>query len=143
MREEWQPASHTDRLGAVFIEACLAAAVVSVAYLLVDRALLGRPAALLDGTAAQIFLLAWFLWNMTYLVGRTGQSWGRKLLGLKVVNRNGEPIGFWRALGRNLFAIFISMPLGFLGWLWIVWDPNKQAWHDKVFRTYVIRRVMT
>ena len=143
MREEWQPAGHGDRLGGIFIEGCLAALVVVTAYQLIDRALLGSATAPLDGTAAQVSVVAWFLWNMTYLVGKTGQSWGRKLLGLKVVNAEGEPIGFWIALGRNLFAILISAPAAFLGWLWVAWDPDKQAWHDKVFRTYVIRRVKT
>jgi len=140
MRTEWRAADHVDRLNSIFIEACLAVVVGSAAHLLVDRALLGRTTAVLDSTATQVVLLGWFLWNMTYLVGRTGQSWGRKLLGLKVVNVHGEPIGFWRVLGRNLFAICISAPAGLLGWLWVVWDPKKQAWHDKAFGTFVIRR---
>jgi len=141
MREEWHPAKLVDRLGAAFIDACLAAVVALPTYLLVDRALLGRATGFLDATATQVVLLAWFLWDMTYLVGRTGQSWGQRLVGLKVVNVDGEPIGFWSALGRNLFAIFISLPLDLLVTL-AIWDPQKQAWHDKVFRTFVIRRVM-
>ncbi|HEY4683902.1 MAG TPA: RDD family protein [Candidatus Acidoferrales bacterium] len=142
MREEWHPAEPEDRLGADFIDACLGAIVALPAYLLVDRALLSRTTGFLDSTVMQVVLVAWFLWNMTYLVGRTGQSWGGKLAGLKVVNADGEPIGFWRALGRNLFAICISWPLVLLGFLWVIWDPQKQAWHDKIFRTFVVRRVV-
>jgi uncharacterized RDD family membrane protein YckC len=26
-----------------------------------------------------------------------------------------------------------------LGFLWMLWDPNKQTWHDKVAQTYVVR----
>jgi uncharacterized RDD family membrane protein YckC len=26
-----------------------------------------------------------------------------------------------------------------LGFLWAGWDENKQAWHDKIVGTYVIR----
>ncbi len=91
--------------------------------------------------AADAVVWAWFLWNLTYLVGRSGQSWGRKVADLKVVNSDGAPIGFWRSLGRNLFAAFISAPLLYLGFLWVIWDAQKQAWHDKVFRAYMIRRV--
>lgn len=91
--------------------------------------------------AADIFAWAWVLWNFTYLVGATGQSWGRKVVGLKVVSAEGGPIGFWRSLGRNLFAALISAPVLYLGFFWVIWDEQKQAWHDKVFRTYVLRRI--
>ena len=50
--------------------------------------------------------------GFTYLVGKTGQSWGR--------------------------ATVISAPLLYLDFLWMIWDPDSQAWHDKVFRTYVV-----
>ena len=89
--------------------------------------------------AFDLAALIWFVFNMTYLVGRTGQSWGRGYMKIKVVDYSGEPIGFWRALFRNLFALFISAPPIYLGFLWIIWDSSKQAWHDKVFRTIVIR----
>jgi uncharacterized RDD family membrane protein YckC len=26
-----------------------------------------------------------------------------------------------------------------LGYLWMLWDPNKQTWHDKVAKTYVVK----
>jgi len=26
-----------------------------------------------------------------------------------------------------------------LGFLWIVWDPERQAWHDRVAGTYVVK----
>ena len=80
--------------------------------------------------------------ELTYLVGATGQSWGRRIAGIKVVDAEVKPIGFWRALGRNLLALYISAPLFSFGFLWVIWDGQKQAWHDKVFRTYVVRRVV-
>ena len=33
---------------------------------------------------------------------------------------------------------FLSAPFFYLGFLWVPWDADKQAWHDKVFRTYVV-----
>ena len=112
---------------------------------MIDKALLRTNAGFLDDAsfgAAEVLLFVWFVWNLTYLVGSTGQSWGRKVAGLKVVDGQGEPIGFWRALGRNVFAMYISAPLLYLGFLWVIWDSQKQAWHDKVFRTFVVRRVV-
>jgi len=145
MREEWHPAGFWDRWFGDFCDGLIGIAVAGLGYVLIDRALLGTTAGFLDDSTfgvAQILLLAWFAWNLTYLVGSTGQSWGRKVAGLKVVNSEGEPIGFWRALGRNLFAMYISAPLLYLGFLWVVWDGQKQAWHDKVFRTFVLRRIV-
>ena len=145
MREEWHPAGVWDRWFGDFCDGLIGIAVAAVGYFLVDKALLHSERPFLDDTsfgAAEILLWVWFFWNLTYLVGASGQSWGRKLAGLKVVNAEGEAIGFWRALGRNLFAIYISAPLLYLGFLWVIWDTNKQAWHDKVFRTFVMRKVV-
>jgi uncharacterized RDD family membrane protein YckC len=72
-----------------------------------------------------------FFWT---LVGFTP---GKAFLGLKVVRRNGEHLSFGRALLR-FFAYWISaLPL-FLGFLWVLWDPNRQGWHDKIAGTQVI-----
>jgi len=91
--------------------------------------------------AAHVANITWFLWffgNATYSVGATGQSWGRRLLGVKVVDSDGRPVGFWRILGRNLFAFHVSaLPL-FLGFLWIAWDDKRRAWHDMALGTLVV-----
>ena len=144
MREEWEYAGFADRFGADFIDGIIATLVAVGAYFIVDRWLLGGDTGFLDDDAfgaTEVVLLAWFLWHLTYLVGKTGQSWGRKVAGIRVVNSEGESIGFWRALGRNLFAVYISaLPL-YLGFFWVIWDRHKQAWHDKVFRTFVVRHL--
>ena len=81
-------------------------------WLIIDRWILGRQVGFMadEGppAVADWAVFAWFLWNVTYLVGKTGQSWGRKLVGIKVVDAEGGPIGFWRALGRNVFAASFS-----------------------------------
>ena len=35
-----------------------------------------------------------------------------------------------------------SIPL-YLGWFWMLWDPQKQTWHDKVANTSSCRRTRT
>ncbi len=144
MREEWRYAGFLDRLFGDFCDGIIAILVAVPAYFLIDRFFLGVESGFLDDDAfgaTEVLLLLWFLWNLTYLVGTTGQSWGRKIAGVKVVDVEGRPVGFWRALGRNLFAMYISAPLIYLGFLWVIWDSQKQAWHDKIFRTFVVRRV--
>jgi uncharacterized RDD family membrane protein YckC len=73
-------------------------------------------------------------------LGKTGQTWGRQIVGIKVIGETtGEPIGFGRALGRQLFAGFISAQVFYLGYLWMLWDDKKQTWHDKVVSSIVVK----
>ena len=139
----WDYAGFGDRFVADFVDGVIALVIALPVWFLIDRSILGRHAGFLNDEgppgAVDVVLWAWFLWNFTYLVGKTGQSWGRKFMGLKVINGDGGAIGFWRSLGRNLFAALVSAPVLYLGFLWVIWDSQKQAWHDKVFRTFVIR----
>ncbi len=69
-----------------------------------------------------------------------GQTWGCKIVGIKVIGEtSGEPIGFGRALGRQLFASFISAQVLYLGYLWMLWDDKKQTWQDKVVGSIVVK----
>jgi len=72
-------------------------------------------------------------------MGKTGQTWGARIVGVKVVDsRTGTPIGFWRALGRSLFASIFSSAIFYLGYLWMIWDDKQQTWHDKVVNSVVV-----
>ena len=84
------------------------------------------------------FLLVAFIYLRA--LGKTGQTWGRKIVGIKVIGEStGEPIGFGRALGRQLFAGFISAQIFYIGYLWMLWDDKKQTWHDKVVNSIVVK----
>ena len=73
-------------------------------------------------------------------MGRTGQPWGARIVGVKVVDiRTAEPIGFWRALGRSLFANVFSSAIFYLGYLWMLWDDKQQTWQDKVVNSIVVK----
>jgi uncharacterized RDD family membrane protein YckC len=104
------------------------------------------PAGALKGgsLAGGIAVLALGVLIVTFLyvraLGRTGQTWGRKIAGVRVVSvETGASIGVGRALGRYLFANFISGPVCYLGYLWMLWDGKHQTWHDKVVGSMVIR----
>ena len=73
----------------------------------------------------------------TYFHGATGQTPGKMVCKLKVVNIKGETIGYPRAFLRWVGYIISSLVFC-LGFLWVVWDKNKQGWHDKIARSYVI-----
>ena len=102
----------------------------------------GKPDGALIAAGLAIALVGWLIVAFIYIraLGRTGQTWGRKIVGIKVIGEmNGEPIGFGRALGRQLFAGFISAQIFYLGYLWMLWDDKKQTWHDKVVGSVVVK----
>lgn len=74
----------------------------------------------------------------TYFHGSTGQTLGKKLLKIKVIQVTGEAISFKIAVIRWV-GYFISGFGMFLGFLWVVFDQNKQGWHDKIAGTYVVK----
>jgi uncharacterized RDD family membrane protein YckC len=48
-----------------------------------------------------------------------------------------QPIGYPRAFLRWLVSI-LSAIVAFLGYLWMIWDPQKQTWHDKAAGSVVV-----
>ncbi|TFG37608.1 MAG: RDD family protein [Syntrophobacterales bacterium] len=81
------------------------------------------------------------LLNMTYFTyfhGTIGQTPGKKLLGLKVIEIDGKDMTFGVAFLRWVGYIISKLAL-FLGFIWIAFDGRKQGWHDKIAGTYVIR----
>ncbi|MEU4193425.1 RDD family protein [Kribbella sp. NPDC026611] len=87
------------------------------------------------------FLLAFlvWVWNRIITQGRTGQSFGKKITGLRIVDQTtGQLIGFGRNLGREVCAQIFNQ-LCFLNVLWPLWDDKQQTWHDKAVNDIVIR----
>jgi uncharacterized RDD family membrane protein YckC len=88
------------------------------------------------GTGLQILLgLAYTV----YLEGSpSGQTVGKKAMNIRVIDFNGGgPIGYGRAAIRyvgKLLSGFVCL----LGYLWMLWDKEKQTWHDKIATTVVV-----
>jgi uncharacterized RDD family membrane protein YckC len=62
---------------------------------------------------------------------------GKFLLGLKVVRQDGRKIGLGRSIVRFIGYWISAIPL-FLGFIWIIFDSRREAWHDKLADTHVI-----
>jgi uncharacterized RDD family membrane protein YckC len=75
----------------------------------------------------------------TLLTGEGGQTLGKMLLGIKVQCTDGSRAGYGRAFIRTLGYIVSFFFMTFLGFLWALWDRNKQAWHDKIAGTEVVK----
>ena len=78
-------------------------------------------------------------YNRLYLAGTTGQSWGRRAVGVRLVGaRTGEPVGFIKALFREIAHLLDSLTLN-LGYLLPLWTSKRQTIADMVARTVVLR----
>jgi uncharacterized RDD family membrane protein YckC len=80
--------------------------------------------------------VAYYVLTAMYL---NGASLGKKLLGLRVVNRDGSTSDPARIALRYLIGYAISFLIFCLGFIWIAFDGQKQGWHDKIFSTYVVK----
>jgi len=67
-----------------------------------------------------------------------GTTLGGIICQLRLVRTDGARVGFPDALIRGLTGIFSLSVFG-LGFLWILRDPDRQAWHDRVAGTYVVK----
>ncbi len=70
-----------------------------------------------------------------------GATPGKKLLGIKIIRENGEKITYPVAIIRYIGFLLSSATIFFfgLGFLWVIWDKKKQALHDKIAGTLVVR----
>ena len=131
------------RFGAAAIDTVLAFAMVGIAqsilrfvtaFTLVGDNVGFGLVIVLAGLVA--LLLPWAYYVI--LTGIRGQTVGKMALGIKVVDVNGNIPGLGRAALREIVGKIISGLVLWLGFLWTIWDPNKQGWHDKLASTYVI-----
>lgn len=68
----------------------------------------------------------------------SGQTVGKKALNIRVIDFNtGGRIDPGRAVLRYVGRIASSIPC-LLGYFWMLWDPQKQTWHDKIATTVVV-----
>lgn len=139
--------------------------VVLAIVVLDDNSDLGSVAAfiVLVVISAILPMLAWTV-IVLFMIARTGQSPGKKLLKTRIVNADGSDWG-WRGtlirevLGKILIGGLISGVLGavlgsalgdetssivglivlLLLFIWILIDEKNQTLHDKLASTYVVK----
>jgi uncharacterized RDD family membrane protein YckC len=95
---------------------------------------LGR--AIVSVIGAVTFLVTYFGYPVFFWV-LIGQTPGKRLLGLRVIRTDGQQLGVGRAVLR-VFGYWISAIPLFFGFAWILFDGQRQGWHDKIAGTYVI-----
>ncbi|WP_406635506.1 RDD family protein [Amycolatopsis sp. WGS_07] len=82
--------------------------------------------------------VAWTVVNRWINGGNTGQSLGKRVVGIKLVSEaTGEPIGAGTAFVRDLAHALDSLAFA-LGFLWPLWDDKAQTFSDKILNTVVV-----
>lgn len=114
------------RLGAVIIDGVILGVVFAVLV------------AVLKGAGDALGLLLTIAYFTYFEGGPSGQTIGKRALGIRVVSFDtGGPIGYGRGfirwIGRYVSAVVI-----YIGYLWMLWDKERQCWHDKFASDVVV-----
>lgn len=81
----------------------------------------------------------WAVFYFTLLTSWAhGQTIGKKLLKIKVIQLDGQELSFWGAFSRQ-GGYGAGFATGLMGFLQVFWDPNRQAIQDKVASTVVVK----
>jgi uncharacterized RDD family membrane protein YckC len=122
-----EPAGFGVRLGAYLIDALI---------------MLGPTGLIQFGLGWPLGWLLSMVVNALYYVyfwSNHGATPGKMMLGLRVVSaETGAMIDPATAILRYVGYLVSGIPLC-LGFLWVIWDGNKQGWHDKIAKTQVVR----
>jgi uncharacterized RDD family membrane protein YckC len=91
------------------------------------------------------FLISWVLPAIaviTFWVYKSATP-GKMAISAKIVDaQTGVKPSTGQFVGRYLAYFISGLPLG-LGVIWVAFDKRKQAWHDKLAGTVVVRRKNT
>lgn len=117
---------------------------VSGAFVTIEASFLSNDATMISAAVSQfqndvltMNLLVSAVYNVAFMTMFNGQTLGKIMLKLRVIKKNGRRIGILDAIIRNVFGYTIS-GMFLLGYLWAMFDREKQTWHDKLAGTVVV-----
>ncbi len=129
------------RLAAMFYDSLLLLALLMIASALFLPLTGGeaidphtRPAV---AVAYRLVLLALVAGFFGLFWTRRGQTLGMATWRLRVEREDGRLLTWSDTLRRLGAALLSLLPLG-LGFAWVLFDPERRAWHDRLTRTRVV-----
>jgi len=145
-RAQLEPADRLTRLFAVlvdsgvFVVAGILAAMVAPGLL--DGGNSNENLALL-GTVGVVALVAWLVYNLK-LMHEFGQTFGKKVMGIKVVRTDGSHLGLVRWITHRILVIGFVSAIPYVGWIvsfadvLAIFRESRQCLHDQIADTMVI-----
>ena len=144
-------ASWGGRAGAIvldflFVWVPIAIAITIIAVVATANSTAGIIVGIVLGLAS---LAYWFLIRSVLMARpgeRNGQTWGKQIVGLRVVRDQGTPVNFGDSLVRQMavkWLLFYIVGGSFfipwlLNYLWPLWDDTDRALHDMIVSTHVV-----
>ena len=105
-----------------------------------------KPPLVLIGTFIILYLtlimgrfVAVWLYHALLESGPHQSTWGKRVMGLKVTSVTGQRISFGHATGRYFSTLVTNMTMG-IGYLMVAFTERKQALHDMIAGTLVIKQ---
>jgi len=100
--------------------------------------IIGPMMAAFFGTMGICLLISLFYYSLLHS-SKWQATIGKKLLGLKVTDKNGNRLSFWRSLGRYVVSSLLSGIL-LIGFILAAFTEKKQALHDLIVGSLVVRK---
>lgn len=89
-----------------------------------------------------VFMVSSVIVGLVYFTWMTkvwGQTLGKMIFGLRVIRKDGGPLDWLTVIFREVIGKFISKLFGLhLGYIWSIFHPKKQTWHDQIGDTLVV-----
>jgi len=133
------------RFAAIFIDGCILLPLVIVSVVLniissttSDDTVRLWVAILLLAYTLICIVLQWLYFSLQE-AGVHQATIGKRIMGLRVTDPQGNRVGFGRATGRYFGKILSGLIL-YIGFMMAGWTPRKQALHDMLADTLVVRK---
>lgn len=126
------------RLVAMIYDLLLLFAILMLAALPVVLLSGGVPRGTIPHLLYQLYLLAAIFLFFGWFWVHGGQTLGMRAWRLRVTREDGSALSWGDALLRFLAAVPALLCAG-LGYLWILIDRDRLAWHDRISHTRVVR----
>ena len=128
-----EPASLWRRLAAMLYDSLLLIAWVFITWVIIfmvaERSY--------DGPVFQVLVYLQIGFFFTYFWQLRGQTLGMQVWKIKTINDSGETLSLAECAARFFFATLSFSFIG-LGFVWILFDPDRLAWHDRASGSRVV-----
>jgi len=141
---QWDYATWGQRALAALLDGLLAFVAVIAVFIVAGLAgwIFGVVNDTLGGLIGGLVGIAGYLGVVIVLIlteaGPYGQTPGKHIIGIRVLDTSGATLSKGLAVGRYFAKIISGLPC-YVGYLWPLWDAEKRTFHDMIVNTRVVQ----